>query len=73
VAEQKRFAVVGWQRRADPVGSSGWFGSLEWMTSDEQRAATVRDPSGHEVVLPARIWDARSPELVGYLDAVIDA
>jgi hypothetical protein len=46
------------------------------MPSDDQRAATVIDPSGREVVLLSRIWDNKiardHPELVGHLDAVID-
>jgi len=50
--------------------------SLGRMPSDDQRAATVIDPSGREVVLLSRIWDNKiardHPELVGHLDAVID-
>jgi hypothetical protein len=45
------------------------------MASDDRHAATVTDPDGQEVVLPARIWEEKiardHPELVDHLDAVI--
>jgi hypothetical protein len=44
---------------------------------DQPRAATVTDTNGREVVLLVRIWDNKitrdHPELVGHLDAVVDA
>jgi hypothetical protein len=47
------------------------------VPTDEPRAATVTDANGREVVLLTRIWEnkiARNhPELVGHLDAVIEA
>jgi hypothetical protein len=45
------------------------------MASDDRCAATVTDPQGREVVLLARIWEAKiardHPELVDQLDAVM--
>lgn len=45
------------------------------MSSDDIVLASVLDPAGREVVLLARIWEAKivpaRPELVGYRDEVV--